>query len=149
MWMTTCFSLLSRQPNVSHHHLSHVFNRVSHVLNLSQHVGVSCPRNSTYLTLPCPCLNQRCCVSKLRQVYKPLGQLIADVSSSTSSVHLLPVFLLPTRQHSSVTSRASHVSFRGPLRSYSSFASRFSFSRLNYPYISTRPPPNEATLALD
>ena len=70
---------------------------------------------------------------------------ITYVSSSTSSVHLLPVFFPPTRQHSSVTSRTSHVSFRAPLRSYSSFVSRFSFSRLHFPYISTRPPPNEAT----
>ena len=70
-----------------------------------QHLGVSCPRLSTNLALSCHCLS--CCVSKLRQVYKPLGQLIADVSSSTSSVHLLPVSLLPARQHSSVTSHVS------------------------------------------
>ena len=32
---------------------------------------------------------RRCCLSKLRQVYTPLGQLITYVSSSTSYVHLL------------------------------------------------------------
>ena len=49
------------------------------------------------------------------------------------------------------------MSFRGPFRSYYSFpflpspivVSRFSASRLHFPHISTRPPPNEATPVLD
>ena len=135
VWMTICFSLLSRQPNVRHHHLSHVFERVSHVLNLLQHVGVSCPRISTYLTLPCLCLNQRCCVSKLRQVYKPLGQLQMFPARLHLFIYFL-VFLHPTRQHSSVTSRTSHVSFRAALRSYSSFPSLPSPSRISLLFLS-------------
>ena len=62
---------------------------VSHVLNLLQHVGVSCFRISTCHTLPCLCVNQRCCVSKLRQLHTPLGQaLMCPARSFGSDPHM-------------------------------------------------------------
>ena len=138
---------------MSHHHLSHVFERVSHVVNLSQHVGVSCPRVSTYLTLPCHGLRQCYCVSKLRQVKTPLVQLIIYVSSSTSSVHLLlglftsnsATFIRHFPHFACVFPRsASFLLFPSCLLS-PSVVSRFSVSRSHFSHISTRPPPNEAT----
>ena len=170
-------------------------------------------RISTFLTLPCLCVNQRCCVSKLRQLYAPQGRLLMfPARSFVSSLHItnshatsitrrrssasvgapaqytsmLPakqdkdtelcivfpnvlhvnslVFIcsytsglsLPTRQLSSVTSRTSHVSFRAPLRSYSSLPYLPSVSYIaslslgcTFLNFSTRPPPNEATPVLD
>ena len=153
--VTTSFSLLS-QPNVGHHHLSHVFERVSHVLNFLQHVGVSCPRISTYLTLPCHGLRQCYCVSKLRQVHTPLGRLFMF----PARLHLFIYFLVFFTSNSATFIRhfphfacvflcsASFLLFPSCLLS-PSVVSRFSFSRLHFSHISTRPPPNEATPILD
>ena len=82
--------------------------------NLWQHVGVSCPRTSTCLTLPCPCLNQRCCVSKLGQVYTPLGQLLTfPARSFGSDAHI-------TNSHHKSTTRGRSSLSAGTLAQYTS-----------------------------
>ena len=84
-------------------HFLHLTEAVSHVLNLLQHVGVTCPRVSTYLTLPCSCLKRGCCVSKLRQLYTPLGQLLTCPARSFGS----ELYVTNSHRTSTISGRSS------------------------------------------
>ena len=151
MRMTTSFSLRSRQPNVGHHHLSYVFERVSHVLNFLQlcacralesrhtsHFRVMVSGSATAYPNCGKCthlwVNYLCfqldfiCSSTSWSFYPQLGIIHPSLPSLRMCLSALRIvltllfhpFLLPV-------------------------VSRFSFSRLHFPYVSTRPPPNEAT----
>ena len=65
---------------------SSISSRRSHkTSNILQRVGVSCHRIWTCHTLPCPCLKERCCVSKLPQLYTPLSQALMCPAQSFGS----------------------------------------------------------------
>ena len=84
-------------------HFLRLTEAVSHVLNLLQHVGVTCPRVSTCLTLPCSCLKRRCCVSKLRQLCTPLGQLLTCPARSFGS----DLYVTNSHRTSTISGRSS------------------------------------------
>ena len=107
--MTTSKSLLSRQPNVSHHPSSLSAGR-SHVSRT--YCSMWACRASTYFTLPCPCLRQRCCLFKLRQLCTPLGQsLTCAARSFGSDPHI-------TNSHTTSTSRRRSSASAGTLAQY-------------------------------